>query len=48
MGNGFVFSLLAITSLNPSQIKYTKYQQVHSDKPMSGAGSPSFRPESVQ
>ena len=28
MGNGFVFSLLAITSLNPSQIKYTKYQQV--------------------
>ena len=28
--------------------KYIKYQQVYSDKPMSGAGSPSCRPGSVQ
>ena len=28
--------------------KYIKYQQVHSNKPMSGAGSPSCRPGSVQ
>ena len=29
-------------------LKYIKYQQVHSNEPMSGAGSPSCRPGSVQ
>ena len=28
--------------------KDIEYQQVHGDKPMSGAGSPSCRPGSVQ
>ena len=37
-----------VAEVNKLVQKYIKYQQVHRDKPMSGAGSPSCRPGSVQ
>ena len=40
--------LWAITQLGGIRILYIKCQQVHSNKPMNGAGSPSGRPGSVQ
>ena len=42
--------LLASLSLyrEAHEPKYVNYQQVHSDKPMSGAGSPICTPGSVQ
>ena len=55
MHNGYNYFIFSDSRKHATKINFKpqpkisiKCQQVHSNKPMSGAGSPSCRPESVQ